>query len=122
MVATPKLRIYIAGPYTASDPETVEAHVTAAIIAGLKVFEKGHYPYIPHLTHYIQVLSQSRHLMANLRWEDYMEWDRGWLDVSDAILFLGPSRGADIELKRASALGKRIFRDISEIPDCAVRP
>jgi hypothetical protein len=51
-----------------------------------------------------------------LQWEDYIHWDMEWLKLCDAILFLGPSRGANLELKSAKEMGKLIFRSLDEIP------
>jgi hypothetical protein len=46
-----------------------------------------------------------------------MEWDKPWLEACDALLFLGPSKGADVELQHARQLGKTIYWALDEIPD-----
>jgi hypothetical protein len=109
------LRVYIAGPYTAKDRKGLEANTHRAIDAGLEVFRRGHFPYIPHLTHYVDLHAKQRGI--NLDWGDYIQWDLPWLDRCDALLYLGPSKGADLELKRARKLGKRVFLQLSKIPD-----
>src|SRR6266436_7940485 len=111
------LRIYIAGPYTAQDHDGHESNTHRAIDAGIAVFRKGHYPYIPHLTHYVDL--RAKGTGTNLTWADYIAWDMPWLDMCDALLYLGKSKGADIELERARKLKKEIFFSLSEIPSVA---
>ena len=56
-----RLKIYIAGPYTPKGADIHDAariaHKNAhrAIRAGISVIEKGHVPFIPHLTHFIHL-------------------------------------------------------------------
>lgn len=109
-----RLRIYVAGPYTAPDHAAVWENVVAAIDAGIEIYKRGHYPLIPHLTHFVEQRSQETG--AGLKWEDYLVWDRAWLSRCDAFLHLAPSRGADLELAWAKDMGLRIFRNVDEIP------
>lgn len=110
-----RMRIYIAGPYTGESEEAVWQNVVRAIDAGIEVYKRGHYPYIPHLTHFVE--DRSRERGAGLRWEDYLNWDRVWLKACDALLHLGSSKGADLELNWAKRLGLQIFYKIEEIPN-----
>jgi hypothetical protein len=94
------LRIYVCCPYTAEKSEDQKIqNVMKAVDAGLVLWKKGHYPYIPHLTHYVDLRAREKHV--EMKWEEYVEWDRVWLEVCDAILFLGSSRGALMELEYA---------------------
>ena len=113
------LRIYIAGPYTAQDQNGHEANTDRAIDAGIAVYKRGHSPYIPHLTHYVDLRAKGTHV--NLTWEDYIRWDMPWLQICDALLYLGKSKGADLELARARRLKKKIFFSIDEIPVIRLR-
>ena len=108
------LRIYIAGPYTAQDRNGPAANTKKAIDAGIAVFLKGHYPYIPHLTHYVDL--RARQIDRTLSWSDYMTWDLTWLNLCDGLLYLGKSRGADVELEIATKLKKKLFFSLAEIP------
>jgi len=110
-----QLRIYIAGPYTASADDGHQANTQKAIDAGIAVFLKGHIPYIPHLTHYVDV--RAKQTGINLTWKDYIRWDTPWLDLCDALLYLGKSKGADLELERARRSGKKLFFSLDEIPE-----
>ena len=107
--------IYVAGPYTGSSREEVEGNVNRAIDAGIEIFRKGHFPYVPHLTDLVD--RRARETGRELSWSDFIAWDTPWLRVCDALLHIGSSRGADMELEEAVRLGKRIFRSTAEIPE-----
>lgn len=108
------LKVYIAGPYTAETAEQIAKNVNTAIDASFIIFSKGHFPYVPHLTHFID--QRAREVGIDLKWEDYIRWDMVWVEVCDALLYLSSSRGADIELKAAKEAGKKIFYSLDEIP------
>jgi hypothetical protein len=112
-----KLRIYVAGPYTAPTPSALEDNTKRAIDAGIALLHKGHTPFIPHLTHYVDVRAQERGI--KISWEEYIQWDAEWLKACDALLYLGQSKGADLELAQAKAAGKQIFFSVEEIPSAA---
>jgi len=105
------MKIYVAGPYTARHLRDTQRNVDTAIDMGIQIWKKGHFPYIPHLTHYIYLRPT-----CDLEWEDFIEWDKVWLDACDAFLYLGKSRGADLELKYAKSKGKIIFKNLDDIP------
>jgi hypothetical protein len=101
------MRIYIAGPYTAPDPET---NTRNAIAAGDKVAALGHTVFIPHLTHFW-------HCQIPHDYEFWMKQDFEWLKCCDGLLRLpGVSSGADREVTRAHELGKFVYFLIDEIP------
>jgi len=106
-----RLKIYIASPYSAATPEEIQRNVDKAIDIGIEVWEKGHYPYIPHLTHYVNARPKCR-----MNWDDFIEWDRPWIDDCDALLYLGKSEGADKEKEYAELKKKIIFKSLKEIP------
>lgn len=108
------LLIYVAGPYTGSDRQEIDQNVNRAIDVGIEIFNKGHFPYVPHLTDLVD--RRAREVGKEMHWEDFMAWDSPWLSVCDALIYIGKSRGADIELDKARRLGKTIFHSTSEIP------
>lgn len=108
------MKIYVAGPYTGANLEEIEANVRRAMEAGLKIWKKGHFPYIPHLTHWPDILA--RELEIEMDWEDYMKWHAPWVDHCDALFLLADSKGALLELKRAEEEGKTVFHSLDEIP------
>lgn len=108
------LKIYIAGPYTAATKYDVEKNLQKAIDIGLALFQKGHFPFIPHLTHYVEICGKEYD--NKLSWMEYMMCDLAWLGVSDALFFIGSSRDADIELEAAYEDGLDIYYNLSEVP------
>ena len=108
------LRIYVAGPYSGATPEEIQQNVDHAVDAGLAIFRKGHHPYVPHLTHLVD--RRARETNNPMSWDDFMQWDAPWLEASDALLLLGHSRGADIELEQTRRLGLAILHCLEEIP------
>ena len=106
--------IYVAGPYTGSSRLEIDQNVNRAIDHGIEVFNKGHFPYVPHLTDLID--KRAREVGMEMSWHDFMAWDAPWLRICDAILFIGESKGANIELEEAKLLGKTIFYSTGEIP------
>lgn len=81
------LRIYIAGPYSASTDEQRRNNVNAAKDAGIFLVQRGHYPFIPHLTHYVD--ERTIEIGTVLTWEDYIRWDLEWLKMCEAFLYMG---------------------------------
>jgi len=107
------LKIYIAAPYSVETEKERVNNVESAIDAALALFQKGHFPYIPHLTHWVD--KRAKETGATMKWDDYMRWHRPWLETCDAFLYLNSSKGADLELQMAKDLGKLIFYSIEEI-------
>ena len=66
------MKIYVAGPYTGSTLEEIEENVQRAMEVGLKIWKKGHFPYIPHLTHWPDLRAQEQGIPMD--WTDYMGW------------------------------------------------
>ncbi|MDP8234119.1 MAG: DUF4406 domain-containing protein [Candidatus Saelkia tenebricola] len=108
------LKIYIAAPYSAKTEKERKENAEASINTALTLFKKGHFPYIPHLTHWVD--KRAKETKVVMEWEDYMKWHKPWLEACDAFLYLGSSKGTDLELQVAKDLGKIIFYSIDEIP------
>lgn len=111
------MKIYVAGPYTGNTLEQIEENVRRVMEAGLIIWKKGHFPYIPHLTHWPDILS--RELGIEMNWSDYMRWHAPWVDDCDALFLLAESKGALLELQRATEENKTVFRSLDEIPEVA---
>ena len=102
--------VYISGPYTSTDPETVELNVRQAAMAAYEYMRKGWAVFCPHLQgHYIATeLDEEKHL----NWDDWLTVDIYWLTKCDAIHMLPGwqlSQGAKIEHMAAIALGLSVF-------------
>jgi len=114
------MKIYVAGPYTGDTFNQIEENVRRAMDVGLRIWKKGHFPYIPHLTHWPDILS--REIGIEMDWADYMRWHAPWVDACDSLFLIAESKGALLEVARAIENGKQIFRSLDEIPDTQHTP
>jgi Domain of unknown function (DUF4406) len=90
------VKVYVSGPYTKGDP-CENTHV--AISAGNAILNRGHIPFVPHLSHFW-------HTMTPRPWEDWIKIDLAFLPACDVVLRLpGESKGADLEVATARELG-----------------
>jgi hypothetical protein len=109
-----KLRIYVAAPYnpvgcsTHGAAKVAQQNVDRVIEAANAIHDKGHYAFVPHLSHYLHI-----HYSCKVdRGVWYYDYDNTFLDLwANAFLYLMPSYGAGLELKRFQA--KRIFTEQS---------
>ena len=99
-------KVYVAGPYTKGD---VAVNVRKAMLVAHELMHDGYAPYCPHLSHFL-------HLQESRPYEDWINLDKEWLKVCDAVLrFEGESKGADMEVKLAEELGMPVFYDIETL-------
>jgi hypothetical protein len=104
------VRVYVAGPYTKGD---VAVNVANAIDAGTTIAEAGHFPFIPHLTHFW-------HYRSEHPYEFWIAQDLEWLKVCDAVVRLpGESSGADGEVAVAQKRGTPVFHSLADFFDYA---
>jgi hypothetical protein len=108
----PQHRVYIASPYTHSDPAVVEANVARSVAAAAALMRKGHLAHSPlAATHPIAALA------PDVGYEDYMRLDLSLIEHwATALLFLAPSPGANRELQYARELGRTVFYTLDEVP------
>ena len=117
-----QLMILVAGPYrggTGDDPVKIQANVEAMEEMSLKVFRRGHLPVmgewfvLPLLKH-----AGSKKIGDAVFDEIFHPVARELIGKCDAVLRIGgPSSGADDMVATGQRLGKRIFRDLAEIPE-----
>ena len=112
-------RIYVAGPYTPQHCDLHDAsriiqhHIDNAIIVGNKLIDKGHYAFVPHLSHYLHIHQSCN----NDRGEWYYEFDNTFLTHwANALFYISASFGADNELFLAQKLHHKIFYKLSDVP------
>jgi hypothetical protein len=100
------MKIYVSGPYTKGDP-CENTH--RAIIAGNAIFDAGHVPFVPHVSHFW-------HTVTPRPYEDWMKLDLAFLSACDAIVRLpGESSGADREVAEALRLGIPVYYDLAAL-------
>lgn len=111
------LQIYVAGPYSSQSQLAVHENVVRAIDAGITLIEKGHYPFIPHLTHFVKIRAEE--IDKPISYNEFLEWDRQFIDACDGFLYLDSSPGADKELAYAEKRDLYIFYSMDDVPDVA---
>ena len=101
------MRVYIAGPYSKGD---VALNVRNAIHAGDVIARRGHFLFIPHLTHFW-------HMAIPHEYQFWLDQDMVWLKQCDALLRLqGESTGADAEVEMARELGMHVYYSALDVP------
>lgn len=96
-----RLRVYVAGPISQGN---VEYNIQRGIEFGKQMLRDGLAPYIPHLDTFMFGGSGAD------QWNGLLEWDLEWVAASEALFrILGPSKGADLEVKVAEELGIPVF-------------
>lgn len=113
-VSEPQL-IFVSGPYSAPTEEGRLRNVEAAMNAGIVIIDKGHYPFVPHLTHFLD-LQYKKIRGHHAEYELWMQIDLAIVDRCQAYVQLRPSPGADRELFRAEERGKIIYATLDDIP------
>jgi hypothetical protein len=108
------LRIFVAGPYGDHQPkEIIESNVEKAREVGKQLALMGHFPFIPH------TMLHGWETDDRFTIQHFKSIDFNWLEFCDALYFIAPSPGANIELAIASKKGLQIFRDMHEVPDAS---
>jgi len=108
------VKIYVAGPYSAETLSEREANVERALAVGLQLIARGHDPYIPHLTHYLDVFAKRYDMHISPEW--YYRYDFHWMTICDALYFIGSSPGADREREIMESLHRPIYTSLDEVP------
>lgn len=108
-------KIYVAGPYSSPAQAARQLNVDRAIQVAVELLAKGHFPFVPHLTHYVDEWARASGI--DLSWEDYIAWDAVWLQECDSLYYIASSRGADLELEIAEYLGKPVYRSMDDVPE-----
>ena len=99
--------VYISSPYSNGDKEQ---NVLDALLVADKVLELGHTPFVPHLSHYWDLISPKS-------WDVWMKIDLEMLHRCDVVLRLreGISRGADIECQKAEEWGIPVYYKLEDL-------
>src|SRR3990167_6171041 len=101
------MRVYVAGPYTKDDPAI---NVGLALQAADALVERGHVPYIPHLSHFW-------HFYTPRPYQFWIGYALHWLAQCEAVLRLpGESPGSDKEVAWAEDKGLPVYWSVEEVP------
>ena len=114
------LRIYIAGPYCPKDCSLHDASRIAqhntdkAIEIGNALIEKGHFVFIPHLSHYVHIHYSCKKDYGNWWYDEDITFLEHW---ATAFFYISSSWGADMELEFAKKKGLKIFYSLDEVSE-----
>ena len=108
------LRVYIAGPYSADDPVTVEQNVLNAEKAASVILLRGHQVFCPHTaTHRLHMLTQ-----CVIPYERWIEFDLSIIERwASALYVIAESPGVLREIAAAKAKPIPIYRTLDEVPE-----
>ncbi len=98
--------VFVAAPNSRGN---VSRNVQAAIVAGEQLLAAGFVPFVPHLCHLWDLVSEHDY-------ETWMRYTLAWVERCDALVRLpGESPGADREVARAVELGRPVFRSVNAL-------
>jgi hypothetical protein len=113
------LKIYVAGPYTPKNctlhdaSRIAQRNTTEAIKIGNALMAKGHFVFVPHLSHFLHIHESCTINDANF----WYKLDNSFLDDwANAFYYISPSWGADEERKSALKKHLLIFYDLLQVP------
>lgn len=102
-------RVYVAGPITGGRDQ--KSDVRKACVATERLIEAGCAVYTPQLSIFLEFA-----VGRTLAWEDWLEQDKPWVLVSDAVLRLpGDSPGADLEVQWAEEAGIPVYYSLDAL-------
>ena len=100
--------VYIAGPYAQPDQAI---NVRLAIRGAEIVRERGHLPFVPHLSHLW-------HLCSPHDRDYWLQMGLEWVDVCDVLYRIpGYSPGADAEVEKAQGQRKVVVHTLKALED-----
>ena len=108
-------RIYVAGPYSDETRQGRYRNTVKAMNVGLALMDMGHYPFIPHLTHFLDEHATLEY--AEVDYEEWIDYDEEWLRQCDWFYIIGPSPGVNQELEIARELDMEVFETIGQVPN-----
>ncbi len=109
------MTVFISGPYSHPTRKVRQINTEMAMDAALEVIHRGHYPYCPHLSHYLDE-HQEAIAGSGIDYETWMRVCLAFLSKCQAILFLGESPGSLREMQMAAALHLKIYRTTEDLP------
>ncbi len=124
MTNSGSLLILVAGPYrsgTGDDPAKLAENVRAMEAYALPLFRAGHVPLIGEwIALPLVALAGSERVGDAVFDEIFHPVAERLVAHCDAILRIGgPSKGADLMVETARALGRGVFYSLRDVPGCA---
>lgn len=116
------LLVLIAGPYrsgTGDDPKKIAANQARLESYALPLYERGHLPIVSEWIALPIIHAAGGQVAGDEVFAAYQyPLAHRLLERCDALLRIpGESRGADLDVARARALGIPVFTDLSQVPE-----
>lgn len=110
-----RLRVYVAGAYSADNLMDVFHNMKRGMRTGSQLLQLGFAPFVPWLDHHLVFMMQND---EKLSVEDFYEYSLSWLRVSEVMLVLPgyeKSQGTLKEIKVAEELNISIFYSLDQM-------
>lgn len=108
-----KAIVFVSSPYTLGDKQ---ANVDTQRRVAHQLLDLGYCPIVPLLSHYLEE-------MRPRPWEEWMHMDFALLAMAHCLLRLpGQSKGADMEVAHATALGIPVYYSLPQLLEDAFEP
>jgi hypothetical protein len=108
-------RFYVAGPLTGLAPGEQLRNVQRAMEVGRALMEKGHSPFVPHLSHWWD--EHCTNAGSPVTYEEWMAYDNEWLRQCECFFHIASSPGADRELQWARDRGMTVYTRLEDVPE-----
>jgi hypothetical protein len=105
--------LYLAHPYSAPTQRARLRNVEKTMDAAIQLYYHGFCSICPNLFHFLD--DRATAIGKPLQWLDYMVWDVNLLSRCDALLYLGQSKGTDIEKAWAEKHNLPVFYSIEAV-------
>lgn len=110
-----KIRVYVAGAYSADNILDIFNNMRKGMRLGLEVLLAGYAPFVPWFDYHFQLMLRET---ETIPLSTYYEYSLAWLRVSNAVLVVPNSEnsiGTQNEIKEAVHLGIPIFYSLDEL-------
>ena len=110
-----RLRVYVAGAYSADNVMDVLANMRKGMRVGTQLLHLGFAPFVPWLDHHLVFMLQGDESFAV---EDFYEYSLSWLRVSDVMLVVPgwtESKGTLKEIEVAEALSIPVYYSLAQM-------
>lgn len=115
-----RLRIYIAGPYSADNIHKGLKNIRKGIEFGYELLLLGFAPFVPWLDYHFCLMDKEDFLVV----QDFYDYSMEWLKVSDAILVQGDwtsSKGTLEEIRVAEEMDIPVFYELEDLCNFAAK-
>ncbi len=106
--------IGVAGPYSASTAEQRQQNLDAMNRAAAEVYKKGHIPFIG-INVSVPVVNQMAFENEEKRYEAIMKMSLALIDLCEALLVIGESKGVEMEKQLILKKGLKVYYSLEEI-------